>query len=71
MDMLVMAGAIISVVGLAGLLLCIFKAAQAKKLGGTQEEMHARLEPLIPLNLGSLFLSIVGLICVIIGVILG
>lgn len=70
MDILVAAGAIISVVGLIGLLICIFKAALAKRQGGTQEEMQAKLEPLIPLNLGSLFLSIIGLICVILGIIL-
>jgi len=70
MEILIAAGAIISVVGLAGLLVCIFKAAKVKKDGGTEEEMQAKLEPLIPLNLGSLFLSIIGLICVILGVIL-
>jgi len=71
MQYLVAAGAIISVVGLVGLLICIFKAAKAKKSGGTQEEMQAMLEPLIPLNLGSLFLSIIGLICIILGITLG
>lgn len=68
MEFLVIIGAIISIVGLVGLLVCILKAAKAKREGGTVEEMNAKLEPLIPLNLGSLFLSIVGLICVVIGV---
>ena len=70
MEILVIAGAIISIIGLIGLLICIIKASQAKKEGGTREEMEAKLEPLIPLNLGSLFLSIIGLICVVLGVIL-
>jgi len=70
MEILIAAGAIISVVGLVGLLICIFKAAKIKKEGGTEEEMQTKLGPLIPLNLGSLFLSIIGLICVILGVIL-
>jgi len=70
MEILVIIGAIISIVGLIGILICILKASKAKREGGTQEEMQAKLEPLIPLNLGSLFLSIVGLICVVLGVIL-
>ena len=70
MEILVIAGAIISIVGLIGLLVCILKAAKAKREGGTQEEMQAKLEPLIPLNLGSLFLSIIGLICVVLGIVL-
>lgn len=70
MEILVAAGAIISCVGLAGLIFCIIKAAQARKLGGTNEEMQKRLEPLIPINLGSLFLSIIGLICIVLGIVL-
>lgn len=68
MEILVIIGAVISIVGLIGLLICILKAAKAKREGGSVEEMNAKLEPLIPLNLGSLFLSIVGLFCVVIGV---
>ncbi len=70
MEFLVIIGVIISCVGLVGLLICIIKAAKAKREGGTQEEMQAKLQPLIPLNLGSLFLSIIGLMCVVFGVIL-
>ena len=70
MELLVIIGAIISIIGLIGILVCILKASKAKREGGTQEEMQAKLEPLIPLNLGSLFLSIIGLICVVLGVIL-
>lgn len=70
MEYLVIAGTIISLIGLVGLIVCIVKATKAKREGGTQEEMQAKLEPLIPLNLGSLFLSIIGLICVVIGVML-
>jgi len=69
-ELLVIIGAIISIIGLIGILVCILKASKAKREGGTQEEMQAKLEPLIPLNLGSLFLSIIGLICVVLGVIL-
>jgi len=70
LELLVIIGAIISIIGLIGILVCILKASKAKREGGTQEEMQAKLEPLIPLNLGSLFLSIIGLICVVLGVIL-
>lgn len=69
METLVVAGAVISLVGLIGLLICIYKGFKAKQEGGTTEEMEAKLAPLIPLNLGSLFISIIGLMCVIVGVI--
>lgn len=68
MEILIPAGAIISLIGLLGLVLCIVKAVKAKREGGTQAEMQAKLEPLIPLNLGSLFLSVIGLMCVILGI---
>ena len=70
MEFLVYLGAGLSCLGLVGLVLCIVRAAQAKRAGGTAEEMQARLAPLIPLNLGSLFLSIIGLMCIVIGILL-
>jgi len=67
---LVYIGAGLSVLGLIGLVICILRAAKAKREAATPEEMQAKLEPLIPLNLGSLFLSIIGLMCIVVGILL-
>ena len=70
MEYLVIIGALIALLGLIGLIICIIRASAAKREGLTGEEMAARLRPLIPLNLASLFCSVIGLLCVMIGVIL-
>lgn len=71
MDMLIWAGTVVSVVGLVGLVWCILKVAKAKKASLTDEELRAAIQKVVPLNLGALFLSVIGLMMVIVGIFLG
>lgn len=71
MDGLIWTGAAMSLVGLAGLIWCIFKVSRAKRTGQDDEALRATLRSVIPMNLGALFLSVLGLMMVIVGIFLG
>ena len=70
MEWLVWAGAAVSLLGLAGLLYCVRVAMKAKKEGLSGEEMHARLKGVVALNMGALFVSAIGLMVVVMGIML-
>ncbi|MGH1578730.1 hypothetical protein [Planktotalea sp.] len=71
MDALIWSGAAISCLGLVGLVLSIIKVNRARKAGLNDEELRAAVQKVLPLNLGSLFLSVIGLMMVIVGIFLG
>ena len=69
MVILIWGGAVVSIVGLIGLLFSMFKVASAKKNTTSDEDLRISIQAAMPLNLASLFLSILGLMSVTIGVI--
>ena len=71
MSGIVLTGAALSLLGIIGLMLCIAKIVKAKRRSLSDENMRAELASLMPVNLGSLFLSAVGLMTVAIGIALG
>jgi hypothetical protein len=70
-DILIWAGAAVSLIGLAGLFWCIVSVTRAKRKKLPEEEMRAVLQKVLPLNLGALFLSVIGLMMVVVGIVLG
>lgn len=68
MSWIIWVGAAISVIGLIGLVLSIVKVNKARKSGLDDEALRAAVQKVIPLNLGSLFLSVLGLMTVIVGI---
>ena len=68
---LILGGSFISLVGLAGLINCIFKVMNAKKSALSEDELKAVVSNTLPMNLASLFLSVLGLMAVVIGILLG
>lgn len=68
MEWLVWVGTAISLVGLAGLILSIIRVARLKKQGLPDEELRGAVQKVMPLNLGSLFLSVIGLMVVMVGI---
>ncbi|WP_298297715.1 hypothetical protein [uncultured Litoreibacter sp.] len=71
MAYLIPLGAIVTVVGLVLLMVCILRVAKARKAGLPEEELRAVLEATVPMNLGALFLSALGLMMVVVGILLG
>ncbi|SFQ97669.1 hypothetical protein SAMN04515673_101509 [Poseidonocella sedimentorum] len=71
MDSLIWIGAGISLLGLLGLVWCILRVFRARREKLSDEEMRLVLSRVLPANMGSLFLSVIGLMVVILGIWLG
>ena len=70
MLILIWGGALLSVFGLIGLLVSMYKVAKAKKNNTSDQELRGSIKAAMPLNLASLFVSVLGLMSVIIGVLM-
>lgn len=64
-------GAALSLVGLLGLVWCILRVMKARKSGLSDDELRAAVQSVLPWNLASLFLSVIGLMLVILGISFG
>lgn len=71
MDRLVMAGAAVTLVGLAGLVWCIWTVAAARRAGLSDADLRARLQRVVALNFAALLVSAIGLMMVVAGILLG
>ncbi|MBV1903663.1 MAG: hypothetical protein KUG58_08515 [Marinosulfonomonas sp.] len=71
MSFLIWPGAVISLVGVIGLVWCIVLAGKARKAQLDKTAMTARLQKLVAMNMGALALSAIGLMMVVIGILLG
>lgn len=70
-EMMIWGGAILSLAGLAGLVVCILRVARARRAGLSDEALRAAIQSVVPLNLGALFVSVIGLMMVVVGIMLG
>ena len=70
MEILIWIGSVLSILGLIGLLWCIKTVIKAKKLANSDEELRTSLQKVVPLNMAALFLSAIGLMLVILGIML-
>ncbi|MBT8425891.1 MAG: hypothetical protein HKN98_07300 [Silicimonas sp.] len=71
MENLIWIGAIVSLIGIAGLIWCVLIALKARRAGLDEATMKARLQKVVAINMGALFLSAIGLMMVVIGILLG
>lgn len=71
MGNLIWIGALVSIAGIAGLIWCVLLAMRAKREGLDDQAMKAQLQRVVAINMGALFLSAIGLITVVIGILLG
>jgi hypothetical protein len=69
-QVMIWAGAGLTLVGLAALIWCILRAIRIRRAQLPEDELRAALMRLLPVNLGAMFLSMIGLMLVVIGVIL-
>lgn len=70
MEMLVWAGAAVTLLGVGGLVWCIVAVTRARRAGLEDDALKARLQKVVALNLGALFVSAIGLMMVIVGIFL-
>ncbi|MGB1266290.1 MAG: hypothetical protein ACPG6L_11255 [Nereida ignava] len=70
-EMVIFAGAVLTALGIIGIVMFIVKVRAAQKEQREDEVLKARLGALMPLNLGSFLVSAIGLMMVVMGVILG
>lgn len=71
MAYLVWAGAALTLTGFIGIIGTIVAVARARRAGLDDAALRVRLGRILPWNLGALFLSCLGLMAVVMGVILG
>lgn len=70
MGILIWIGALLTLTGLAGLIWCVVSVQRARKEGLEDDAMKARLQQVVTLNMGALFLSAIGLMMVVVGILL-
>lgn len=70
MAYLIWPGAILSLFGVMGIVWCITLAIKAKSSGLSDEDLRARLQKIVAINLAALFISALGLMLVVVGIIL-
>ena len=70
MSIMISVGIVLTLLGLAGLIYCMVSAFRARKSGLVGEQLTHHLRSLVAINIGSFFLSAIGLACVIVGMLL-
>lgn len=68
MDLLIWSGAATTLAGLAALVWCIVAVIRARRGQLTDDELRGRLRRVLPVNLAALFLSVIGLMMVVVGI---
>lgn len=71
MEILIWTGTLVSLLGLAGLVWCIVKVARARRAGLQDDALRDAVRSVVPINMAALFLSVIGLMMVILGIFLG
>lgn len=71
MQILIWIGAVVTLIGLAVILWSILEIVKAKRAGLDDETLRGRLQRAVTVNLGAFFLSVLGLIMVVAGIMLG
>lgn len=71
MELLVGIGTIVTILGLAGVIWSLVSVARARRAQLGEDALRARMKQILPVNMGALFLSFLGLMIVVVGVILG
>jgi hypothetical protein len=70
-DILVWAGALITLLGVIALLWCIVTVARARRAGLGEEALRLKMRGVLAVNMGALAASTIGLMLVVVGIFLG
>ncbi len=69
-DMLIWGGAVLTALGLAGILWCILAVTRARRARLEDAAMRATMQRAVAVNMGALAASVLGLMAVIMGIML-
>lgn len=70
MELLIWAGAALTVAGMIGIIYSVILVMRARRSEKDDKILRERLSRILPINLAALFLSTIGLMMVVIGVLL-
>jgi hypothetical protein len=70
MDILIWIGAALTVLGFVGVVWSIVLVLRARRAGLDDAAMRQRLQRALPVNVGALLLSLLGLMVVVVGILL-
>lgn len=71
MEYLIWAGGALTLAGMVGLVFCVLRVMRAKRKKLDDEALRVVLQGVLPMNLGALALSVLGLMLVMVGLVLG
>lgn len=71
MELLIWSGAAISVAGLAAIIWCIFRIRALRAQDLDDDALRTALMRLVPVNMGALLGSVLGLMMIVFGIVLG
>lgn len=71
MHILVILGAAMALAGVGGLMWCIRVVVKARKEAKDDDDLRARLQKVVTMNLAALAISALGLMLVVAGIVLG
>lgn len=71
MEILIWIGAVVTLLGFAGIVWSLIAVVRARRAGLEDAALRARVQRIVPVNVGALLLSILGLLAVVAGILLG
>lgn len=70
-EMLIWGGSVLTAVGLAGIVWCIVTVARARRAKLDDAGMRAHMQRVVAVNMAALAASMIGLLAVVLGIMLG
>ena len=70
-EIVIWAGAALTLAGLAALIWCILTVARARRAGLDDQALRVKMRGIIAVNMGALAASTIGLMLVVVGIFLG
>ncbi len=70
-DIVIWGGAVLTLAGLTGILWCIWAVCRARKQGLDEASFRARMQRVVAVNMAALAASVLGLMAVLLGIMLG
>ncbi|NKB27122.1 MAG: hypothetical protein GKR99_06035 [Rhodobacteraceae bacterium] len=69
MNWIIWTGAGVALLGLAGIFCAIWLVMKARNAGLSDDELRARVQKVLPLNMIAVFVSAIGLMIVVLGIV--